>query len=96
MPDTRSPAASLSPDTEAAPGLSTRVLIPVKFAIPYVPHIDVLGFVRVPPSLLAVLAGITALYVLATELMKKWFYRKDVGVICPLGPLPGHGNRKEA
>jgi len=28
-------------------------------------------------------AGITALYVSATELMKRWFYRKDEGVICP-------------
>jgi len=58
--------------------VSTMVLIPVTFAIPYVPHIGVLGFVTVPPSLLAVLAGVTALYVLATELMKKWFYRRAV------------------
>jgi Mg2+-importing ATPase len=58
--------------------VSTMVLIPVAFAIPYVPHIGVLGFVTVPLSLLAVLAGVTALYVLATELMKKWFYRRTV------------------
>jgi Mg2+-importing ATPase len=58
--------------------VSTMVLIPVTFAIPYVPHINVLGFVAVPPSLLAALAGVTALYVLATELMKKWFYRRTV------------------
>jgi len=55
--------------------VSTMVLIPVAFAIPYLPHIGVLGFVAVPGSLLAALAGVTALYVLATELMKKWFYR---------------------
>jgi len=36
-----------------------------------------------------VIAGITALYVSATELMKKWFYRKDEGRSVP-------GNRKEA
>lgn len=58
--------------------VSTMVLIPVAFAIPYLPHIGVVGFVAVPPSLLAVLAGITALYVVATELMKKWFYRKTM------------------
>jgi Mg2+-importing ATPase len=58
--------------------VSTIVLIPVTFAIPYVPHIGVLGFVTLPPGLLAVLAGVTALYVLATELMKKWFYRRAV------------------
>jgi Mg2+-importing ATPase len=55
--------------------VSTMVLIPVTFAIPYVPHIGVLGFVAVPVSLLATLAAVTVLYVLATELMKSWFYR---------------------
>ncbi len=56
--------------------LSTMILVPLAFAIPYLPDIAVLGFVAVPPSLLAMIAGITAFYVLATELMKKWFYRK--------------------
>ena len=56
--------------------VSTAVMIPVTFAIPYMPYVGVLGFVTVPTSLLAALAGVTALYVLATELMKKWFYRK--------------------
>lgn len=55
--------------------VSTIVLIPVTLAVPYLPHIGVLGFVAVPASLLAALAGVTALYVLATELMKRWFYR---------------------
>ena len=58
--------------------VSTLVLIAVAFAIPYLPHIGVLGFVAVPASLLAALAGVTALYVLATELMKRWFYKRAV------------------
>jgi hypothetical protein len=38
----------------------------------------VLGFVPLPGALIASLAAITALYVLATELMKGWFYRTAV------------------
>jgi Mg2+-importing ATPase len=55
--------------------VSTLVLIPLTFAIPFLPHVGVLGFVPVPASLLAALATVTALYLAATELMKKWFYR---------------------
>jgi hypothetical protein len=48
----------------------------VTFAVPFVPYIGVLGFVAVPASLLAAIAGVTVLYVLATEAMKVWFYRR--------------------
>lgn len=54
---------------------STMVLIPLAFAIPYLPHVSLVGFVPLPVGLLAVMAAITALYVLATEGMKVWFYR---------------------
>jgi hypothetical protein len=56
--------------------LSTLGLIPATFVIPYLSHIGVLGFVRLAPSLLAALALVTMLYVFATELMKRWFYRR--------------------
>jgi Mg2+-importing ATPase len=56
--------------------LSTLVLLPATFVIPYLPHIGVLGFVPLPASLLGALALITVLYVVATELMKSWFYRR--------------------
>jgi Mg2+-importing ATPase len=56
--------------------VSTLVLIPTAFLIPYLPHIAVLGFVPLPFSLLTALAAITLLYVLATELMKRSFYRR--------------------
>ena len=55
--------------------ISTLALIGVAFAIPYLPYAEVLGFVPMPLSLVPTLAAITALYVLATELMKTWFYR---------------------
>jgi Mg2+-importing ATPase len=54
---------------------STLLLIPVTFAIPFMPHGDVLGFVPVPPLLLVTLAVITGLYVVSAEVMKRWFYR---------------------
>jgi Mg2+-importing ATPase len=55
--------------------VSTLVLIVVAFAIPYLPFADVFGFVRLSGALLGTIALITALYVGATELQKKWFYR---------------------
>jgi Mg2+-importing ATPase len=55
--------------------VSTLILIPVTFAIPYLPYVGVLGFVPPPATLLAVLLGVTMLYVVATELLKRWFYR---------------------
>jgi P-type Mg2+ transporter len=54
---------------------TTLVLIPLTLAIPYLPHASLLGFTPLPGSWLTALAGITALYVAATELMKLWFYR---------------------
>jgi Mg2+-importing ATPase len=55
--------------------VTTLILIPGAFAIPFLPHASVLGFVPLPTNLVAALAGITVLYVVATELTKRWFYR---------------------
>ena len=55
--------------------VSTASLIVLAFAIPYVPFASVFGFVRLPGTLLVAIFAITALYVAATELQKKWFYR---------------------
>jgi len=54
---------------------STLILIPIAFAIPYLPFAGVFGFVPLPGPLLAALVMITVLYVGATELQKRWFYR---------------------
>jgi P-type Mg2+ transporter len=56
---------------------STIVLIIVALAIPYLPFADVFGFVPLPGGLLAAIAFITVLYVAATELQKRWFYRSS-------------------
>ena len=51
--------------------ISTAVLLPVSLAIPYLPGAAHLGFVAPPLSLPPVLIAITALYVLAAELLKR-------------------------
>jgi Mg2+-importing ATPase len=55
--------------------VSTLALIVVAFAIPYAPFATVFGFVPLPPALVGTIAAITVLYVAATELQKKWFFR---------------------
>jgi len=56
----------------------------VTVAIPFSPLAVPLGLGALPPQILAVLAGITLLYVAATELAKVAFYR----VTAPVQPLP--------
>ena len=46
----------------------------VTLALPYSPLAEPLGLVPIPPPLLLALVAITAGYVLATELVKRWFY----------------------
>ena len=55
--------------------ISTMALIPIAFAIPYAPFAGAFGFVALPAALVATIAMITTLYVVATELQKKWFFR---------------------
>jgi Mg2+-importing ATPase len=54
---------------------STVLLIPLTLAIPYVPFAPVLGFGALPVGVIAAIIGITSLYVGATEMAKRWFYR---------------------
>jgi Mg2+-importing ATPase len=54
---------------------ATLALIPIAFAIPYAPFADVFGFVALPGMLVVTIAVIAMLYVAATEMQKKWFYR---------------------
>jgi Mg2+-importing ATPase len=44
-------------------------------ALPYLPGVDLLGFVTLPPGLMLALLAITAAYVLATEALKLRFRR---------------------
>lgn len=54
--------------------VSTAVLIVLTFVIPYLPFVSAIGFVPLPPALVSALCAITALYVLATEGAKRWFF----------------------
>ena len=53
----------------------TVVLIAVAFAIPYVPFMRVFGFVPFSGAIMLTLIAITLLYVTATELQKRRFFR---------------------
>jgi len=44
--------------------------------IPYLPFISVFGFISLPAPLMLSLLGLTGLYVVATEVTKKYFYSK--------------------
>jgi Mg2+-importing ATPase len=59
---------------------STLVLVVVALAVPYLPLAGVFGFVPLPPALMATIVVITVVYVLATELAKRWFYRRAPAV----------------
>jgi Mg2+-importing ATPase len=54
--------------------LSTLLVAALTVVLPYLPFSALLGFVPLPLSLLLLLAGITGLYVFATEIAKRYFY----------------------
>jgi len=56
--------------------LLTVALLVVTPAIPFLPFVGELGFVPIPGIMILVLVGITAAYVLATEILKRQFYRE--------------------
>jgi Mg2+-importing ATPase len=53
----------------------TLLLVVLTPAIPYLPSVATLGFVPLPFNLMAMLLGITGIYVVAAEVTKHWFYR---------------------
>ncbi len=55
---------------------STLIFIAITLVLPYLPFISVFGFVPLPAPLMLTMIGLTALYVLATELTKKFFYAR--------------------
>jgi hypothetical protein len=56
--------------------VSTLIFIGIALVLPYPPFISVFGFVPLPAPLMLARLGLTALYVLATELTKKFFYSR--------------------
>jgi P-type Mg2+ transporter len=55
--------------------LATSAIALVTIALPYTPFAHVLGFEPLPAPVLAMIAGIVALYVVAAETVKRIFYR---------------------
>jgi Mg2+-importing ATPase len=60
---------------------SSLVFIGIALVIPYLPFISVFGFIPLSPSLMLSMLGLTALYVVATELTKKYFYSRGKNAI---------------
>ena len=56
------------------------------FAIPYLPYAALLGFTPLPAGVMLSLAAIAALYVVATEILKAGFYRRQ-GARSPAGAI---------
>jgi Mg2+-importing ATPase len=56
--------------------LSTALVILITLVIPYLPFASLFGFVPLPASLILALLGLTVLYVVVTELAKKYFYSR--------------------
>lgn len=68
------------PFVKSRPGrwllVSTLIIAAVTLALPYAPVNALLGFTPLPAPILAWLAGITALYVLSAEAVKRIFYSR--------------------
>jgi Mg2+-importing ATPase len=60
---------------------STLIFIGIALVLPYLPFISVFGFVPLPAPLMLTMLGLTALYVVATELAKKFFYSRGKNAI---------------
>ena len=56
--------------------VSTLIFIGITIVLPYLPFISVFGFVPLPAPLMLTMIGLTILYVLATEVTKKYFYAR--------------------
>lgn len=67
-------------------GISTLALLVVAIAIPYVPASKILGFVPMPPAVMATVIAVSVLYVISAEALKSRFYRAAPGA----RPKPGN------
>lgn len=61
--------------------VSTLIFIVIALVLPYLPFISVFGFILLPVPLMLSMLGLTALYVVATELTKKYFYSRGMNAI---------------
>ncbi len=56
--------------------VSTLVIIGITLVLPYLPFNTLFGFIPLPAPLMLMMIGLTLLYILVTEVAKKYFYSK--------------------
>lgn len=56
--------------------VSTLIVVAITLVLPYLPFSFLLGFIPLPAPLMLAMVGLTALYVLVTEVAKKVFYSR--------------------
>ena len=61
--------------------VSTLAFIAITLATPYLPFISLFGFVPLPLPIMLTMIALTMLYVLATELTKKYFYSRGKNAV---------------
>ena len=55
---------------------STILIVAIACILPFTPIGSLFGFVALPASFFAVLAGLVISYLVIVELVKRWFYKK--------------------
>ncbi|MBK8834986.1 MAG: HAD-IC family P-type ATPase [Anaerolineae bacterium] len=56
--------------------VSTVIVIAITILLPYLPFAGIFGFIPLPAPLMLTVLGLTGLYVLVTEIAKKFFYAR--------------------
>jgi Mg2+-importing ATPase len=56
--------------------LSTIIVVCITVVLPYLPFSSIFGFIPLPAPLMLTVLGLTGLYVLVTEIAKKFFYSR--------------------
>jgi P-type Mg2+ transporter len=56
--------------------ISTLIVVGITLVLPYLPFNFLFGFIPLPVPLMLTMLGLTALYVLVTEIAKKYFYSR--------------------
>ena len=59
--------------------VSTVVVIAITLVLPYLPINFLFGFIPLPAPLMLAMIGLTVLYILLTEIAKKYFYSRMEG-----------------
>jgi len=56
--------------------ISTLIVIAITLVLPYMPFNSIFGFIPLPAPLMLAVIGLTLLYILVTEVAKKYFYSR--------------------